>query len=176
MALMTITTSVSEFQNIRDGNKYYVDKSLLIDDLLSKDESGSYLCVRPRRFGKSMNLSMLDAFFNMRYEGNRWFDGLAISEHPELDGYKNSFPVIHMDLRNAKTGSNQTYEDFIEKIGVTGRTVRQSVGAPTTRRTMSSTTSSSEMSVGLSTASGTSSNIALASRSRASGEARIAKS
>lgn len=114
MALMTITTSVSEFQNIRDGNKYYVDKSLLIDDLLSKDESGSYLCVRPRRFGKSMNLSMLDAFFNMRYKGNSWFDGLAISDHHEYDRYRNSFPVVRLDMKDV---SVVDWEGFLSGLG-----------------------------------------------------------
>ena len=113
MALMTITTSVSEFQNIRDGNKYYVDKSLLIDDLLSTDDSGSYLYIRPRRFGKSMNLSMLDAFFNMRYRGNRWFDGLAISGHDEYRGYMNAFPVIRLDFKDLNV---TTWEDFLRSL------------------------------------------------------------
>ena len=88
--LMSITTSVSEFQTIRKGNMYYVDKSLLIKDILSNKLSGSYLFIRPRRFGKSMNLSMLDAFFNIKYKGNNWFDELEISEYREYERYKNS--------------------------------------------------------------------------------------
>ena len=114
-----IDTGGYSFARIREEDCYYVDKTLLIKDIFDEDIGGIYLFTRPRRFGKTLNLSMIDAYFNINYRGNTWFDGLAISEHPELDGYKNSFPVIHMDLRNAKTGSNQTYEDFIEKIGVT---------------------------------------------------------
>ena len=113
-----IDTGGYSFARIREEDCYYVDKTLLIKDIFDEDIGGIYLFTRPRRFGKTLNLSMIDAYFNINYRGNTWFDGLAISEHPELDGYKNSFPVIHMDLRNAKTGSNQTYEDFIEKIGV----------------------------------------------------------
>lgn len=114
-----IDTGGYSFARIREEDCYCVDKTLLIKDIFDEDIGGTYLFTRPRRFGKTLNLSMIDAYFNINYRGNTWFDGLAISEHPELDGYKNSFPVIHMDLRNAKTGSNQTYEDFIEKIGVT---------------------------------------------------------
>ena len=113
-----IDTGGYSFARIREEDCYYVDKTLLIKDIFDNNIGGIYLFTRPRRFGKTLNLSMIDAYFNINYRGNTWFDGLAISEHPELDGYKNSFPVIHMDLRNAKTGSNQTYEDFIEKIGV----------------------------------------------------------
>ena len=98
MMLMSITTSVSEFQTIREGNMYYVDKSLLIKDILSNKLSESYLFIRPRRFGKSMNLSMLDAFFNIKYKGNNWFDGLEISEYREYERYKNSYPVIRLDF------------------------------------------------------------------------------
>lgn len=113
-----IDTGGYSFARIREEDCYYVDKTLLIKDIFDNNIGGIYLFTRPRRFGKTLNLSMIDAYFNINYRGNTWFDSLAISEHPELDGYKNSFPVIHMDLRNAKTGSNQTYEDFIEKIGV----------------------------------------------------------
>ncbi len=80
-------------------DKYYVDKSMLIGQILSQNSNGVYSITRPRRFGKSLNLSMLDAFFNLEYKGNTWFDGLEISKHPEYDSYKNAFPVIYLDLR-----------------------------------------------------------------------------
>ena len=101
------------FAEIREDDKYYVDKTLLIKDILGTDDRGVYLFTRPRRFGKSMNLSMLDAFFNVQYKGNTWFDGLAISDYPEFERYKNAFPVIHLDLGNTKA---DTYERFIERM------------------------------------------------------------
>ncbi|MCQ2071473.1 MAG: AAA family ATPase, partial [archaeon] len=74
-----------DFKSIReDGTYYYVDKSMLIADILGNNPKGAYLFTRPRRFGKSLNLSMLDAFFNIRYKDrNTWFEGLEISEHHE---------------------------------------------------------------------------------------------
>ena len=99
------------FAQIRKDDAYYVDKTLLIRDILSSDTTGVYLFTRPRRFGKTTNLSMLDAFFNIEYKGNTWFDGLEISEYPEYEKFKNAFPVIHIDLGGAKA---KTYESFID--------------------------------------------------------------
>ena len=99
------------FAELREKDKYYVDKTLLIKDILGTDDTGVYLFTRPRRFGKSMNLSMLDAFLNMQYKGNTWFDGLAISDYPEFERYKNAFPVIHLDLGVADA------DDFDEFLG-----------------------------------------------------------
>ena len=98
------------FNELRDRNKYFVDKSLLIKDLLSTDDSGVFLFTRPRRFGKTTNLSMLDAFFNIEYKGNTWFDDLEISKYPEYNRHKNAYPVIYVNLRFIK---EETYDAFI---------------------------------------------------------------
>ena len=98
------------FARMREDDNYYVDKSLLIKDILGSDPTGVYLFTRPRRFGKTTNLSMLDAFFNEKYKGNTWFDGLEISNYPEYEKYRNSFPVIHLDMRASKS---DTYEGFL---------------------------------------------------------------
>jgi len=97
------------FMEIRRKDKYYVDKSLLIGDILSSNDSGVYLFTRPRRFGKTTNLTMLDAFFNIEYKGNTWFDGLEISKHPEFDSYRNAFPVINLNLKNTKSDDFESY-------------------------------------------------------------------
>ncbi len=101
------------FAEIREKDKYYVDKTLLIRDILDGDSDGVYLFARPRRFGKTVNLSMLDAFFNISYKGNTWFDGLEITKHSECMEYMSRFPVIHLDLGNAKA---DTYEGFLNGI------------------------------------------------------------
>ena len=75
--MMRLDSDSSVFKQMRDGDQYYVDKSLLIADLLDMDDRGVYLYIRPHGFGKTTNLAMLDAFFNIEYEGNSWFDGLA---------------------------------------------------------------------------------------------------
>ncbi len=71
---------------------------MLIGQIPGMNSNGVYSITRPRCFGKSLNLSMLDAFFNIKYKGNTWFDGLEISKHPEYDSYKNAFPVISFSL------------------------------------------------------------------------------
>ena len=101
------------FGVLRDENLYYVDKTLLIKDLLDLDGNGVYLFTRPRRFGKSTNISMLDAFFNIEYKGNTWFDGLAISEHHKYDAYKNAFPVIYLDLKDSKSDNIESFEGHL---------------------------------------------------------------
>ena len=98
------------FAELRDEGYYYVDKTLLIADILGGDPKGVYLFARPRRFGKTCNLSMLDAFFNIRFRGNTWFDGLEISDYPEYERFKNAFPVIHLDLGIADADD---YDEFL---------------------------------------------------------------
>ncbi len=105
-----IDMSGLSFAELRERDKYYVDKTMLIADILGRGDSDVYLFTRPRRFGKTTNLSMLDAFFNEKHKGNTWFDGLEISKYPEYEEYKNAFPVIRLDLRSSK---KDTYEKFI---------------------------------------------------------------
>ncbi len=105
-----VDTCGLSFADLRRKDKYYVDKTLLVKDILGSNDSGVYLFTRPRRFGKTTNLSMLDAFFNEKYKGNTWFDGLEISNYPEYEKYRNSFPVIHLDMRASKS---DTYEGFL---------------------------------------------------------------
>ncbi len=108
-----ISTGGLSFAVMRERDKYYVDKTLLIRDLLETDDCGVYLFTRPRRFGKTTNLSMLDAFFNLNNKGKTWFDGLEISKYPEFEKYKHAFPVIHLNLGSTKT---TTYASFLNKM------------------------------------------------------------
>ena len=113
--LKQASTGGLSFKDLRAGNKFYVDKSMLIADILETDDRGVCLYTRPRRFGKSTNISMLDAFFNLEYRGNNWFDGLEISDHHEYDAYRNSFPVVRLDLKDVvPTGANKGYDLFMD--------------------------------------------------------------
>ncbi len=103
------------FAELRENDMYYVDKTLLIKDILAGNPRGVYLFARPRRFGKTLNISMLDAFFNIKYKGNSWFDGLAISKYPECRNYMNKFPVIRLNLSGTKADS---YEEYIDKMRI----------------------------------------------------------
>lgn len=108
-----VRIGVQDFIKIReDPRAYYVDKSPLIDHVL-EDGAEAFLFTRPRRFGKSTNLSMIDAYLNLRYAGNCWFDGLRISEMRPDDPEKNSYPVIRLDMKRVAVSS---YGLFLEKM------------------------------------------------------------
>ena len=92
----------SDFKKLRDRNGYYVDKTALIDAMRRK-ERDVYLFTRPRRFGKTLNLSMLDAYFNEKYAGNAWFDGLRISELIPDDPRKNSCTVVFLSMKDLRS-------------------------------------------------------------------------
>ena len=86
------------FRQIRSSGQYYVDKTKLIKRILDTDPRGVFLIARPRRFGKTTNLTMLEAFFDCEHEDDGSFDGLEISDHPEYDGYRRAHPVLLLDL------------------------------------------------------------------------------
>ncbi len=108
--LAYLSISGVPFRDFKEGNIYYVDKTMLIADILGDRSRNVYIYVRPRRFGKSTNLSMLDAFFNLKYEGNDCFDGLEMSKHHEFDGHRNTHPVIRMNLKDILT---DTFDNFV---------------------------------------------------------------
>lgn len=92
---------IESFEKIRTQDFYYVDKTVMIRDLIQRWGEVN-LFTRPRRFGKSLNMSMLKAFFEIG--GNRaLFDGLKISEEKEIcEEYMGKFPVISISLKDVE--------------------------------------------------------------------------
>lgn len=89
---------IEDFGRIRSDGFYYVDKTGLIKDLL-ENQAYVNLFTRPRRFGKTLNMSMLKYFFEMG-DNRALFEGLAISGEKELcDKYMGKFPVIAISLK-----------------------------------------------------------------------------
>ena len=103
---------ISDFRKLRESDLLYVDKSLLIDQVLNAG-ADVLLFTRPRRFGKTMNISMLDAYLNQSYAGNNWFDGLKISEQRPQDPMKNAEVVIRLTFMFKFDGS---YDTFLELV------------------------------------------------------------
>ena len=101
---------IEDYRRLVSENYYYVDKTLLIQHLL---DGGSLvtLFARPRRFGKTLNLSMLDYFFNVDGSGKGLFDdcALARSERPYREEM-GKYPVISMSLKDMKM---DTYEQAV---------------------------------------------------------------
>ena len=105
---MIYPIGIQSFKEIREGGCAYVDKTGLVYQLT---HSGKYFFLsRPRRFGKSLILSTIEAYFEGRKE---LFDGLAIAE---LEKDWNAYPVIHIDLN---TGNYETVDGLLRRINLT---------------------------------------------------------
>lgn len=106
---------IEDFKEVIDSGYYFVDKTLMIKDLIvNKVKVG--LFTRPRRFGKTLNMSMIQRFFEKTDESNAYlFDGLKISEFPECIQYQGQSPVISLSLKSMKQGS---YKDAFHMFKV----------------------------------------------------------
>lgn len=105
-----VPVGCSDFRELRDRNLYYVDRTYYIGRFVDY-ESRITLLARPHRCGKTLSLSMLDAYLNIRYAGEPdRFEGLEISKRRPNDPEKNSNPVILMSFKGLGTG---TYDSFL---------------------------------------------------------------
>lgn len=109
-----VPIGIDDFREVREVGYCYVDKSELISDIVAQ-KAKVYLFTRPRRFGKSLNLSMIQRFFDIRDKGNRWFDGLKVMEHPEAVSMMGTRPVIHIDMKGLPVDD---YGLFVSTIGL----------------------------------------------------------
>lgn len=106
---LKLPIGIESFSKIRTSGFYYVDKTRLIEQLL-KNPSEVNLFTRPRRFGKSLNMSMLQNFFEIGCN-KMLFDGLDIFQNTALcDAYMGQFPVISITLKGV---DGQTYADAV---------------------------------------------------------------
>ena len=102
-----ISIGVEDFKEIIDKDGYFVDKTLMIKKLI-ESQAKVTLFTRPRRFGKSLNMSMLQSFFEIGKD-KTLFDGLRISDNQELcEKYQGKFPVVSVSLKGI---NGATYEE-----------------------------------------------------------------
>ena len=98
---LKIPVGVSDFAKIRNYGYYYVDKTGLITDLLEKETAEVTLITRPRRFGKTMGMSMLANFFDIRKDSKAMFEGLEISKNEALcSEWMNQWPVLFLTFKD----------------------------------------------------------------------------
>ena len=96
---------IEDFKRLIDDEYYFVDKTLMIKELI-ESQTIVGLFTRPRRFGKTLNMSMIQRFFEKTDESNAYlFDSLKISEYPECMKYQGQYPVISVSLKSMKQGS-----------------------------------------------------------------------
>ncbi|MFN0200514.1 MAG: AAA family ATPase [Bacteroidia bacterium] len=101
----------SDFKKLREGNYYYIDKTLFIKNVMHSGEV--ILCTRPRRFGKTLTLSMLQYFFDISQNNHSLFEGLAITQEPEYEKYAGKHPVIFVSLKGIKDNTwADAYENY----------------------------------------------------------------
>ena len=113
MGKKAIPIGIENFEDIIKDNYYYVDKSMLIEDILV-NRAAVTLFTRPRRFGKTLNMSMIKYFFDVRNkdENRKLFEGLKIfgSEYMKEQG---KYPVIFVSLKDLR---GDTWEDTFENL------------------------------------------------------------
>lgn len=98
-----IPTGIENFKTMIDKNAYYVDKTNLIADILNEQ---IVLYTRPRRFGKTLNMSMLYYFFSIKEKENAYlFNDLYISKNKEALEHQNKYPTILISLKEMKSSS-----------------------------------------------------------------------
>ena len=101
MEKLNIPVGISDFREIRENGYYYIDKTFLIYELLKTPATKVTLITRPRRFGKTLGMSMLADFFDIRKESSSLFEGLDISEKTNIcNEWLNQYPVIFLSLKD----------------------------------------------------------------------------
>lgn len=112
---LMLPTGIEDFKEIRTDDYYYVDKTALIEQVLDK-RSKVTLFTRPRRFGKTLNMSMLRYFFETGTD-SKLFNGLYISQNAELcEKYMGKYPVIAISLKGVDADSYTKAKAQIIKI------------------------------------------------------------
>ena len=117
----------SDFKKLIENNDFFVDKSLFIKEVIN-ESSDVILIPRPRRFGKSLNFSMLKYFFDIKEESRELFEGLKISKEQECLEHMNKYPVVLISMKDAsvpnwnlskkglKVTMSEIYRDYREEV------------------------------------------------------------
>ncbi len=101
MRSVNFPLGASDFETIRKNEYFYIDKTALIEELYNNEGTNVFLFTRPRRFGKTMAMSMLSSFFDISKESRDIFDGLDISRNREIcDKWMNKFPAVFVSFKN----------------------------------------------------------------------------
>ena len=114
---MKLPIGISDFKKVIKGGYQFTDKSLLIQEILD-DSADVILITRPRRFGKTLNLSMLYYFLQQNNIEENLFKNLLISENQEFcKKHQNQYPVIFISFKDIKQANyNEAYGDVIGLI------------------------------------------------------------
>lgn len=110
----TLPIGNDDFAEIRENHQYFVDKSLIIKDFLEAQNKVT-LITRPRRFGKTLNMTMIHEFFDITKDSRKLFDGLAIMD-TEYAGQINSRPVIFLTFKDCKGENAEDLFNLVKEV------------------------------------------------------------
>ena len=106
----------SDFAALRESGNYYVDKTELIYELVNDTDNEVTLFTRPRRFGKTLMMSMMENFFSIRKNSESIFEGLAITEHKDFcKEWMNQYPVLFISFKDVEA---EEFADAYDMLGV----------------------------------------------------------
>ena len=101
MKNINVPVGISNFEKIRQDGYYYVDKTGLIKDMLKNKIPEVTLITRPRRYGKTLAMSMLASFFDIRRDSKKLFQGLNISKEQQLcNDWMNQYPTLFLSFKD----------------------------------------------------------------------------
>mgnify|MGYP002625898664 CR=1 FL=1 len=107
--LFAVGAGESDFEVLRKEKAYYVDKTEILYELVHDTKNKVSLFTRPRRFGKTLMMSMMENFFNIRKNSAEIFEGLAISKHKDFcEKWMNRYPVLFISLKDVE---GETFDD-----------------------------------------------------------------
>src|SRR6056297_2454558 len=99
MVMKRLPIGISDFRELVQNDYYFVDTTQMIEDIY-RDGSKILLLTRPRRFGKTLNMSMLSYFFDNRKKTAELFEGLAVAEDTEVMEALNGYPTIFISFKD----------------------------------------------------------------------------
>ena len=104
----TVAIGKQSFENLIESNCFYIDKTFFIKEWWESEDEVT-LITRPRRFGKTLNMNMLECFFSKDYEGRGdLFEGLSIWEKEKYRNLQGTYPVISLSFANVKADNYET--------------------------------------------------------------------
>ena len=104
----TVAIGIQDFGDLIRKNYFYIDKTAFIKEWWESGDSVT-LITRPRRFGKTLNMSMVEHFFSVQYAGQEsLFEGLAVWKEKAYRELQGTYPVISLSFANIKESNYQT--------------------------------------------------------------------
>ena len=103
MANIRLPIGKDLFSKVREDKNYYIDKTGLIPALVRDKDNAVTLFTRPRRFGKTLNMSMLDCFFDISKDSTELFEGLFVSEDKDFcENWQNKYPTVFFSFKEIR--------------------------------------------------------------------------